>query len=108
VCSDLIRNFSCFSVEPYFSRVEQNQTVYENRAISLGCFAQGEPKPQVLWYKDGQRIATDSRVFFDAYGYLTISEVKAFDSGLYICKAVNVAGAIVHKFDLSVKGKAFI
>ena len=60
-------------------------------------------KPQVLWFKNGQRIATDSRVYFDSFGYLAITHVKLSDSGDYICKAENIAGFEMHKFHLSVK-----
>ena len=69
----------------------------------MECFAHGDPKPQVLWYKNGQRIATDSRVYFDSFGYLAINQVKVADSGEYLCRATNVAGFAVHSFQLSVK-----
>ncbi len=75
--------------------------------MSLGCFAEGRPKPGVIWFKDGYRIETDSRVFFDTYGYLSILEVTVFDAGLYQCKATNVAGSVVHAFNLTVKGIVF-
>lgn len=69
----------------------------------MECFASGDPSPQVLWYKNGVRIAADSRVFFDSYGYLAITQVKVVDSGEYLCRAVNVAGTDSHSFHLSVK-----
>ncbi len=54
--------------------------MFEDHPITLECFADGEPKPQVLWYKNGQRIATDSRVYFDSFGYLAITQVKVRNS----------------------------
>ena len=55
--------------------------MFEDHPITLECFAHGQPKPQVLWYKNGIRISTDSRVYFDSFGYLAISQVKVSDSG---------------------------
>ena len=78
-------------------------SVYENQNTVLECFAEGKPKPQVLWYKNGQRIKTDSRVYFDSFGYLTFTQVQLIDAGNYICRAENIAGSAVHKFSLSVK-----
>jgi hypothetical protein len=75
--------------------------------LLLGCFAEGKPKPRVIWFKGGYRIATDSRFFFDTYGYLSILEVTVFDAGLYQCKATNVTGSVVHAFNLTVKSIIF-
>ena len=69
----------------------------------MECFAHGDPKPYVLWYKNGQRISTDSRVYFDSFGYLAITHVKVIDTGEYLCRAENIAGIAMHKFYLSVK-----
>jgi hypothetical protein len=90
-------------VPPYFKIMQQNITVFEDHPITLECFANGDPQPQILWYKNGQRIATDSRVYFDSFGYLAISQVKITDSGEYLCRAENHAGFAVHKFHLGVK-----
>lgn len=82
---------------------QQNISVFEDHPITLECFAHGNPKPQVLWYKDGERIATDDRIHFDSFGYLAITQVRVTDSGEYLCRAENVAGYDMHKFQLSVK-----
>jgi len=88
---------------PYFQIKQQNISVFEDQSIRLECFAQGDPKPQVAWYRNGQRISTDLRVNFDLYGYLIISQVRVSDAGEYICKADNTAGSVTHSFFLSVK-----
>ncbi|CAF0918628.1 unnamed protein product [Brachionus calyciflorus] len=88
---------------PFFKITQQNISVFENQQTTLECFAEGKPKPQVLWYKDGQRISTDSRVYFDSFGYLTFNQVRVTDAGDYICQAENIAGSSTHKFKLSVK-----
>jgi len=64
---------------PQFRITQQNISVFEDHPITLECFAHGQPKPQVLWYKNGQRIVTDSRVYFDSFGYLAITQVKVSD-----------------------------
>ena len=68
------------------------------------CKPEGVPKPQVFWYKDGFRIITDTRVYFDPFGTFKISEVRAEDAGEYTCKAKNSAGEAIHKFVLTVTG----
>jgi len=89
--------------KPFFKITQQNISVFEDHPITLECFAHGDPKPQVIWFKNGQRIATDSRAYFDSFGYLAITHVKLSDSGEYICKAMNIAGSVMHNFFLSVK-----
>jgi receptor-type tyrosine-protein phosphatase F len=37
--------------KPYFQILQQNISVFEDHQITLECFAEGTPKPQVLWYK---------------------------------------------------------
>ena len=54
--------------------------------------------------RNGQRLVTDSRVHFDAYGYLSIKQVRVSDAGEYTCRAQNLAGHATHKFHFSVKG----
>lgn len=85
--------------------MHQNTSVYEHHPIQLGCFASGDPKPQVSWYKNGQRLITDSRISFDQHGYLSIDEVQITDSGEFLCKATNIAGTATHFFYLNVIGK---
>lgn len=89
---------------PYFTIRQQNISVFEDHPVTLECFANGDPKPQVLWYKNGQRIITDSRVYFDSFGYLVITQVRVSDAGEYLCRAENVAGLATHNFLVSVKG----
>ena len=98
--------FSHLTVKPHFTRAQQNTSVYEHHTVQLGCFANGDPKPQVCWYKNGQRLITDSRVSFDQHGYLSISEVQITDSGEFLCKATNMAGSATHSFNLNVIGKS--
>jgi hypothetical protein len=62
----------------------------------------------VKWFKNGQRVTTDSRVFFDPFGYLMLTQVRLSDSGEYLCQAENIAGSAQHQFHLSVKGTNFM
>jgi peroxidase len=78
-------------------------TVFEYQEdLILLCKPEGVPKPQVFWYKDGFRIVTDSRVYFDQFGIFKINEVRSDDSGEYTCKAKNAAGDSIHKFTVTV------
>ncbi len=39
------------AIEPYFKIKQMNVSVYEDQFIRLECFAGGQPRPQVLWYR---------------------------------------------------------
>jgi peroxidase len=91
------------AIKPYFQIIQQNISVFEDHPVTLECFASGQPKPQVLWYKNGKRIRTDARVYFDPFGYLAIKQIKITDIGEYQCTAENIAGISIHNFYLSVK-----
>ncbi|XP_055338965.1 hemicentin-2-like isoform X3 [Paramacrobiotus metropolitanus] len=86
--------------------------------LSLFCEARGRPAPIFKWFKDGEEIQTNDRLYkitsqepktIDRYAFVTRSELKfqgpartelfssnetlqRTDRGRYMCKAVNDAG----------------
>ncbi|XP_065729549.1 obscurin [Phocoena phocoena] len=71
-------------------------TVTEGKHARLSCFVTGEPKPEIVWKKDGQLVAEGRRhvVYEDAQEnfVLKILFCKQSDCGLYTCTASNLVG----------------
>ena len=76
-----------------------------SRAV-LVCDADGLPKPDITWMKDGTELATTSGSQYTVQrtGSLQLSEVTVNDSGLYECIATNDAGTARRQVVLSVQG----
>ena len=72
----------------------------------LSCVADGLPRPEVTWLKDGVRIDTtgSSRYTPQRNGSLQLSTVTVDDAGLYECVASNDAGTVRREIVLSVQG----
>ncbi|CAG2199633.1 unnamed protein product [Mytilus edulis] len=60
-------------------------------SISLNCTADGNPKPNYIWYKDNQieAISTSEN--------LTIRNVTTANSGIYICSVTNTVNGVISR-----------
>ncbi|XP_069815234.1 obscurin isoform X2 [Dendropsophus ebraccatus] len=71
-------------------------TVTEGKHAKMSCFVTGEPKPEIVWKKDGEVITEGRRhvVYEDEQEnfVLKILFCKQIDYGLYTCTASNLAG----------------
>ncbi|XP_048657350.1 obscurin isoform X35 [Marmota marmota marmota] len=71
-------------------------TVTEGKHARLSCYVTGEPKPEIVWKKDGQLVTEGRRhvVYEDAQEnfVLKILFCKQSDRGLYTCTASNLVG----------------
>ena len=69
--------------------------------VNLICIAdEGYPEPEIIWYKDGTKVRTQSTP-----NTLVIEELRPSDRGFYYCEAVNVAGTATSKTVLvNIKG----
>ncbi|KAM3929260.1 obscurin, partial [Leptodactylus fuscus] len=71
-------------------------TVTEGKHAKMSCFVTGEPKPEIVWKKDGEVISEGRRhvVYEDEQEnfVLKILFCKQIDNGLYTCTASNLAG----------------
>ncbi|XP_067825529.1 hemicentin-1-like [Heptranchias perlo] len=71
----------------------QNITALVNQPLNLECDASGTPTPTVSWYKNEQPVAETSRVrLLNGGRLLRLPKARKQDSGMYSCKAVNIAG----------------
>lgn len=74
--------------------------------VRLTCRASGVPKPEVTWYKNGVVLQT-AEVNNDVSNRWTLKIVNArlTDSGRYLCKVANKAGAINFTYTVNVTGR---
>lgn len=64
----------------------------EHTPVTLECAANGNPRPEVTWLKDGTTIdleSSDSRFRRMGSGSLLIGDVTEEDDGVYQCRAEN-------------------
>lgn len=97
------------SILDYYSEDEdetQNELkVTENETTELECFVEGNPKPLILWIKDGHVLNPDIEkhyMIFHNGQLLQIHGIKPSDAGLYTCVASNIAGTKEKSFVLDI------
>ncbi|GCB63164.1 hypothetical protein scyTo_0013161 [Scyliorhinus torazame] len=65
-----------------------------DRSATLPCEAEGHPKPEVTWVKDGHAIVDQLRLQMFVNGSLRIPGVQLTDAGWYTCIARNRVGVV--------------
>ncbi|KAE8595462.1 hypothetical protein XENTR_v10015758 [Xenopus tropicalis] len=79
-----------------FGVLTRTCTVTEGKHAKMSCYVTGEPKPEIVWKKDGDIIAEGRRhvIYEDEQEnfVLKILFCKQIDNGLYTCTASNLAG----------------
>lgn len=63
----------------------------------LECSVRGQPRPKIIWYKDGHRVVADERIEIRQIAFtcrLLINQVFEVDNGRYSCEAVNSKGRV--------------
>ncbi|XP_019645623.1 PREDICTED: immunoglobulin superfamily member 10-like isoform X1 [Branchiostoma belcheri] len=76
-------------VEPRIVKFDSSvNTLGQRKSLSLVCEASGSPPPDITVILPSGLVTT-----LDVHGAVTITDVTAADSGLYVCIAVNVAGS---------------
>ena len=73
-------------ISPWITEQPQNITGKLYSTVILRCLVEGNPRPEISWYKDGSRVGGSIS--------LTIEELKPNDRGFYHCEAVNSAGMV--------------
>ena len=68
-------------------------TVEEGGMVTFTCTAEGDPTPQIMWYRGADQIteATLSRATLTDNS-LTISDIRLSDEDYYRCRAVFPSG----------------
>lgn len=99
------------SVIDYYSEdedeIKNDLKAIENGTSQIECYVEGNPKPIILWIKDGHLINTSENTHYEVFQdgqVLQISHVTPIDAGHYTCVASNVAGTKEKSFVLDVHG----
>ena len=80
-------------------------------SVKLDCSADGYPKPEVAWYKNGKPFTRrkGSFLYLDWKKYVVaLKDVVPSDTGTYSCNVSNYLGWINHSYYVDVHGKVFI
>ncbi|KAB0376659.1 hypothetical protein FD755_011103 [Muntiacus reevesi] len=99
-------------VPPQLVTQPQDQVVAPGDSVAFQCETKGNPPPAIFWQKEGsqallfpsQPLQPTGRFSVSPRGQLSITEVQSRDAGYYVCQAVSVAGSILAKALLEVKG----
>ena len=94
------------SREPVSLRIGQTLSVLSGTKVSIECPVSGIPKPDVTWSRQDNNMDTDGRVLVKDSG-LIITNATRTDTGVYLCKAVNLAGEVVASSIINVTSKSF-
>jgi len=93
---------------PCFLRGLRNLTAIDGEAATLECQVIGDPKPMIIWYKNGKilRAGVEFRQTYDGLlAKLEITEMFPDDQGTYECVARNDHGKERSKAKVVVKDK---
>ena len=112
-------NIFCYSEKPkeevqkleapkFTVEIQTVETVVGEKA-SFYCKAKGQPKPEILWYKEDKQITKKDNRFTIEYGdddsSLLIVDVLPEHDGKYMAEATNKVGKATCKAELFVSGK---
>lgn len=93
---------------PYFVRPEQVHRVVAKPAgsmLRLKCSSEGNPTPNITWYKNNEEPTRTLGTFRIKGWSLTIEDVVPQDGGNYTCIVCNVHGCINHTFKVDIIGE---
>ncbi|BFZ15552.1 hypothetical protein BsWGS_18591 [Bradybaena similaris] len=93
-------------VKPHFTSLLQDTVVRDGEGLVLECDIEGNPRPQISWFRDGLEIL-DSQDFqistIGSHCKLQIQDIYPEDEGTYSCRAVNNLGEDVSSCYVSVE-----
>lgn len=91
---------------PVFTHDTQQVPLHHVRAVGetfrVSCEALGSPQPEIFWFKDGQHI-DESVHYTRGRSMVEFKVLGTADSGMYTCRARNMAGERMMNFTLEVK-----
>ncbi|XP_008110065.2 obscurin-like protein 1 isoform X1 [Anolis carolinensis] len=97
-----------FRGAPRFLAYPRTFTVQSGDNAVLKWQVTGEPRPSIVWEKDGSELELSGRIFVmadeDAYSLL-VSQAAPTDSGRYMCKAKNSVGETYAAVTLKVEAR---
>ena len=83
--------------------------INEGDELKINMTIQGNPRPDVEWFKDDKPLKRTSHANISARGNkfgITIFTVAPDDSGVYNCVAKSTAGTTTKTFQVNIEGKA--
>ncbi|XP_023814399.1 hemicentin-1 [Oryzias latipes] len=89
------------TLKPLHDAESESMTPQLGSSVTLRCVANGFPKPEVTWYKNGQQLAAGNGLKMNS-NQLEIIGVQISDGGTYTCKVSNMAGQVDRTFKLAV------
>lgn len=88
-----------FLVKPRIQPAPSILKALLGQTVTLPCVVQGEPKPEISWFHNGQPVGKKNSA------PLKIQHVSLTDQGIYQCVARNSAGLETLEINLEVLGK---
>ena len=73
--------------------------------LQFVCLAEGFPRPEVTWLRNGRPQPRFSRVTIIPGGALTIENVRVTDAALYQCVATNALGVANTSFNVTISSE---
>ncbi|KTG47962.1 hypothetical protein cypCar_00000138 [Cyprinus carpio] len=101
-------NFLSISAPPVFIKTPPPfLEVMLGESLTLRCDAHGNPKPTIIWRKDGSD-AEKQKAIQVLNETLSLSKVTRETAGIYKCHVSNSEGNLTHTTQLQVKGPPII
>jgi len=91
-------------VKPFINTEPKDVTVHTGQTAEFECKVGGDPKPNIYWERDGNKMPFGRAQILDNKS-LRIINVIAQDEGLYVCNAENDVGSEKAKASLTVHCK---
>ncbi|EQB78148.1 contactin-2 precursor [Camelus ferus] len=101
---DTVQGRIIVQAQPEWLKVISDMEADIGSNLHWGCAAAGKPRPTVRWLRNGEPLASQSRIDVLA-GDLRLSKLSLEDSGMYQCVAENKHGTIYASAELAVQAR---
>ena len=92
-------------IPPSFVKTPLDEKIYaaEEGNVTIVCDPEAAPRPNITWYKDGNRLGSGGKITLFKNGNIYMKGLNTADSGQYECVATNKYGTARSKTFLYVK-----
>merc|ERR1712233_97368 len=92
---------------PTFTKTTEDSKSYYRKAegdsFRVTCEAQGNPRPDIFWYKDGLPFDADGIRYRNGKSTIKMKNLMEVDSAVYTCQAKNLVGSVTKNYTLNVE-----